>query len=175
MRKMRMDNVPDMLRAAGVPNPLLGMAQQYVFFLPRTCDPYAQGVMLLVEAIQNVLASKGAPLVPDGGLGEETARYIRIVSGPGWVDKTWVKLLGEALAAPPFEKPRLSPALTHPVPVGGFLDDLFASPLPLLAGAAAVYWFFIRKSEGRTERRGRVRGYVGRAVSAAGQRIGGTP
>jgi hypothetical protein len=170
----RNDNIPDMLRAAGVPDPLLPMAQQYAFFLPRTCDPYAQGVQLFIQAIQNVLASKGADLEPDGGMGIQTVRYVARVSGRGWPDKTWVVLLGEALAAPDFDRIPLAKAACAPGPQSvGFIDDLFSGPAPYLIGAVAAWWFFFRPHPQRAERRARARHHAGRAVQAIGRRIGG--
>ena len=78
---------------------LIPMGQQYAFFLPVTTDPYAQGVMLIVECLQKGLNKLGCNLKVDGGLGEKTSACIEKVSGPKWRQKSWVQIMGDVLTA----------------------------------------------------------------------------
>jgi lysozyme family protein len=98
--RFREDDVRDMLLQLGVGHNNATMLIPYMFFLPRTCDPDAQGVMFVVAALQNGLNRRGANLQTDGYLGKKTAAAIRRVSGPTWVDKTWVQIAGDILKSP---------------------------------------------------------------------------
>lgn len=115
----RADDVRDLLLRAGVGQYNATMALPYVWFTPTTCDPYAQGVMLLVQGLQNILNSKGAKLEVDGGLGVDTALWIRRYSGSNWRNKTWTQLYSDVLAGKP--RPAGFQAMP-PVATAGYLS-----------------------------------------------------
>jgi hypothetical protein len=88
-------DVPSILAEFGVGRFNSPMLQQYVFMIPRTTDPDAQGVIMLVEAVQRGLQRLGAPVRPSGILDQRTVDYLRRVSGPSWHGKTWLQILGD--------------------------------------------------------------------------------
>lgn len=100
----RMDNLRSMLREAGVGDGNAAMAIQFAFELPRTGDPYAPGILVLVQALQQALVRKGYDVGVDGGLGGKTARALERVAGKRWRDKTWTQLLADVLTAPDADK-----------------------------------------------------------------------
>lgn len=95
------ENVRELLLRAGIGQYNAQLALQYVWFSPVVCDPYAQGVMLLVQGLQNLLTSKGHPLVVDGGLGEETAAAIAKYAGADWANKTWSEIYSAVIYGNP--------------------------------------------------------------------------
>ena len=142
----RTPDIRSMLEQLGVGSPLIEIAIEMAFFLPRTTDPYSAGMIILVKAVQRGLNKLGFDLDVDGGLGERTVAAITAVSGPRWYDKSWVQIMGDVLSEKPLPRGRAA------IPVGA--DDLGQSPSPgllsgpvpwLVGGAAAVYWLFFRK------------------------------
>lgn len=98
----RYGNLREMLLAAGVGNFAAPLAIQFMSFLPRTCDAYAQGTIILVQGMQRLLNSGGAKLRVDGGMGDETVAEIAKYAGPRWYDKSWQQLYTEVLAGQPW-------------------------------------------------------------------------
>jgi hypothetical protein len=88
-------DVPSILAEFGVGRYTSPMAQQYVFMIPRTTDPDAQGVIMLVEAVQRGLKRLNAHLDVSGILDQRTVDYLRQISGPSWHGKTWLQILGD--------------------------------------------------------------------------------
>lgn len=146
----------DMLLAAGVGQFTAVMSAPYMFFLPRTCDPYAQGVMQIVEGLQRLLNDHGARLSVDGGLGERTITALSKFSGPRWYDKNWAQLYGDVIAGKKWggyvrkgRMPQESLAdydyTTAPSSLeGGVVGDLLNSPVPWMAAAALAWWKWFR-------------------------------
>jgi hypothetical protein len=140
------------LLAGGVGQFNAVMSIPYMFELPRTSDPYAQGVIQIVQGLQQILNKRGAHLDVDGGLGIKTIRALRKYAGPAWHDKTWTQLYGDVLAGKPWEKglvnrggsiyeqPMADYDYATPDPLSGLLGDVMASPLPWI-GAAALIWY----------------------------------
>jgi hypothetical protein len=148
----RQPDVRDMLLAAGIGQYNAVLSIPYMMMLPRTTDPYAQGVMQIVEGLQNLLNRKGARLAIDGGMGEATLRALIPYAGPRWYDKSWVQLYGDVLRGEKWQGvERVTRAVEldwslgdygaqyRTAELGGFVDDVMANPLPWL-GAAAALW-----------------------------------
>lgn len=141
-------DVRQMLLELGVGSFNAEMAIQYAFMLPRTVDPYAPGVMILMEALQRGLNKLGCDLFVDGGLGAETEQGLIAVSGSRWYDKSFVQLMGDLLTAKPLKKGTPNGVGDY-VMVGQttFLGDLFTSPLGWIGLGFAGWWFFFKKGK----------------------------
>jgi len=140
----RKDNLREMLLAAGIGEYNAILSLPYMYFMPRTCDPYMQGVMQLVEGLQNLLRGRGARITMNGTLGADTAAAVARFSGPGWRDKTWMQIYGDVLRGRVLDPP----AMPEPEPVeatSGILDAVATNPLAWLAGGAAAYFFLGRR------------------------------
>jgi hypothetical protein len=88
-------DVPSILRSFGVGTFNAQMVAQYAFMIPRTTDPDAQGVIMMVEAVQRGLQRIGANVQVSGILDQATVNALSRVSGPSWHGKTWLQLLGD--------------------------------------------------------------------------------
>src|SRR5690606_2597461 len=77
-------NVREMVLNAGIGQYLAQMAIPYMYFLPRTCDPYAQGTQAIVQGLQNMLAARGHRVPVDGWMGRATMDATRVDAGPRW-------------------------------------------------------------------------------------------
>lgn len=149
----RTPDLRDMLLAAGVGQYNAVLSIPYMMMLPRTCDPYAQGVMQIVEGLQRLLIKRGARLEVDGGMGEATIRALVPYAGPRWYDKSWMQLYGDVLHGTPWKgvervtrAAELDYSLSdygteyHRNDLDGVVDEIKANPLPWVVGAAAL-WF----------------------------------
>jgi len=149
----RQSDLRDMLLSAGVGEYNVVLSIPYMMMLPRTCDPYAQGVMQIVSGLQRLLIKRGARLAVDGGMGDATVRALLPYSGPRWYDKNWTQLYGDVLAGMKWkgvERVTRADELDWSMgdygadyrtqELGGLFGDIAASPLPWIAGAAAL-WF----------------------------------
>jgi len=128
-----------MLLAAGLGEMGATLAIPYMYFLPRTSDPYTQGVMTIVEGLQRLLRAKGAPLATDGGLGQDTAKYLGVIV-PDWNEHTWASIYGAVLASPHRFAASKAVAMSGLGATGGLSDN----PVAWLLGGAAIYWLFLR-------------------------------
>ena len=141
----RTPDIRSMLEQLGIATPLIEMAIEHAFQLPRTTDPYSAGMIILVRAIQGGLNQLGYDLEVDGGLGKQTVAALQRVSGPRWYDKSWVQLMGDVLSAKPLP-PRPQRVATPRIALGqSGGGSLLKNSLPLLFGAWAIYWFGFRK------------------------------
>ncbi len=137
-----------MLLAAGVGQFNAQLSIPKMMIGVRSCDPYDQGVMQVVQALQNVMNAKGASprLELTGFLDAPTQRELRRYSGSSWQDKSWAQVLGDVLDNQP--APRAAAAAIAPVPrepgLGDFVGDVLYSPLGLAAAGVAA-WLFINK------------------------------
>jgi hypothetical protein len=153
----RSEDVRELLLSAGIGQFQAPMAIQYMFQIPRTSDPYAQGVILIVQGLQQLLNRRGARLELDGGLGAKTVRVLRRFAGPSWSDKTWTQLYGDVIAGKPwhkglvnrgggiYEQPMAGWDYTTPDPLSGLVGDLMASPLPWIGVGALIWYKWFRK------------------------------
>jgi len=145
----------DMLLAAGIGQFNAQQSIPFMNFLPSTTDPYAQGVIQLVQGLQRLLNKRGGRLTVDGGMGESTLRELVKYAGPRWYDKSWTQLYGDVMAGkrwPGYEREDrsgLSPEearYEHESDIAGLGDGLFsdiaASPLPWIGAAALAVWIF---------------------------------
>lgn len=153
--KNREGDLRDLALRAGIGSFVAPMAIQFMNFLPRTCDPYAPGVLELVRGLQRLLNEQGARVAVDGGLGARTIQELARFAGPRWYDKSWAQLYGDVIAGdvwhgferndrtPEEELARLREeqtglgSLTGDV-VGAVLDR----PIMLAAGAVGLWWWF---------------------------------
>ena len=146
----------DLLLIAGVGQYVATLSAPYMFFLPRTSDPYAQGVIQIVQGLQRLLNEHGARLVVDGGMGKRTIAALGRFAGPRWYDKNWAQLYGDVISGEEWgghirkgrvpEEPladydyTVAPAALE----GGVVGDLLASPVPWMAAAAFAWWKWFR-------------------------------
>jgi len=155
----RQPDVRDLLLAGGVGQYTAQMSVDYMWMLPRTVDPYAQGVMQAVEGLQRLLNKRGAHLEVDGGLGAETVRALIKFSGPRWYDRNFAQLYGDVISGrtwPGYDRDErgehdLGEYDYRVSELGStsLVGDLLASPLPWIAGGFFVYWKWFRKGARR--------------------------
>lgn len=151
----------DMLLAAGIGQFNAQQSIPFMNFLPSTTDPYAQGVIQLVQGLQRLLNKRGGRVTVDGGMGEQTLRELVKYAGPRWYDKSWAQLYGDVISGkrwPGYEREDrsgLSPEearYEHDSDIAGlgdgFVADLMASPLPWI-GAAALGLYLYKKHKRR--------------------------
>ncbi len=147
----------EILIAAGVGQFSAPLAIQFMSFLPRTCDPNAQGVLLLVQGLQRLLNKAGSTLKVSGTMGDDTARALMIYAGPRWYDKNWTELYQAVLAGKHWEgwkrRDRYDepPQLISETPsLDGVLDSVtgfLTSPIGLVAaGLAGLAVWNMRRS-----------------------------
>lgn len=164
----RKENIRQMLLAAGIGEFNATMSIPYMYFLPRTCDPSTQGVIQIVEGLQNLLRARGEQVPLDGWMGKTTVDALMKFAGPTWRDKSWVQLYGDVLRgrrAPGFEKdaPASAQAMDGYVYETGLgvvpaFADVITHPIAWIAAGAAAYYFLGKKprsnpARGRRRRR----------------------
>lgn len=142
------ENARQMLEAAGIGEYNAILSLPYIYFLPRTCDPYAQGVMQLVEGLQNLLKARGLAVPKDGVMGPSTIAAVKQYAGPGWGDKTWLQIYGDVLRGKKgisLTVPELAEMPDTHVATDGFTDmigSVATNPWAWMAvGAAMLYQF----------------------------------
>jgi hypothetical protein len=169
----RKENIREMLLAAGIGQFNATMSIPYMYFLPRTCDPAAQGVIQIVEGLQNLLRARGERVPLDGWMGKQTIDAVLKFSGATWRDKSWMQIYGDVLRgrrAPGFERDapvsaqgldgyvhETGLAPRNMVGLGGIVDTVVSSPLALVAAGAAAYFFLGKKARTNPARRRRRR------------------
>lgn len=99
MPKSFEQNTRQMLIELGVPSHLATLAQPYMFYLPGTSDPDAQGVIEIILGIQRSLRKLGYRVEVSGVLTPETAAALNTISPPAgsWMTKSWVQIVGDIL------------------------------------------------------------------------------
>jgi len=130
-------NERQQLKAIGVGEVHATLAIPYLYYLPRTSDADAQGVQVIVAALQRALG------VPDTGyMGDRTANAIATVSGSGWFDKRWNEIIGDVLT----RKPRAQ-AMSGYVSIGDSVFDKMTQiqKLLLVGGVATGIYLIARK------------------------------
>lgn len=140
----RFDTIRSMLLAAGVGDFNATLSIPYMYFLPTTCDPYQQGVIQIVEGLQNLLNARGARLEISGWMDQHTMDALASWAGPQWKLKTWVQLYGDVLSGQrPAPKPTPITAPPPPAATGDIVSMLGAAvthPLAWVAGGALAYY-----------------------------------
>lgn len=183
----RPDDLQAMLAQGGIGAFNAPLSIPFMYMLPSTGDPYAQGIQQLVEGLQRILNRRGARLEVDGSMGQATVAALVPYAGPRWYDKNWVQLYGdilygdvrpdfrahvarkkaEALGCGPGSPPGVKSAM------GDIVDDLVGNPLVLLGAGAFVYWTWFHKPS-RAAASGGKRGKFGRAVDRERAKYGGS-
>jgi hypothetical protein len=148
----RSPNLLEMLATAGVGQFNAPMSVPYMYWLPSTCDPAAQGVIQIVEGLQNLLNARGARLEVDGWMGAPTVRALMPYAGADWRDKTWMQLYGDVLRgrrAAGFEPVRAiaTDGYTAETGLGDLASTILTNPLAWIAGGAAAYYVLGRKRQ----------------------------
>lgn len=125
------------------------MSIPYMNFLPRTCDPYAQGVQQIVSGLQRLLNKKGAQLEVDGGMGQDTLAELLVYAGPRWYDKSWAQLYDDVIRGKKWPGWRRSVRVVDNTPpqaaLSGALTDLVTNPIVLIGGGLFAWWKWGRK------------------------------
>jgi len=141
------NDLRSMLTEAKIGQYQAAMAIQYMNFLPETCDLYAQGVILIIQGLQNLLNDRGASLEADGDFNVETMGALEHFAGPNWHSKSWTQLYGDVIAGKPyggkFRRAR-GVALGFDGDIG-LLPKVYEYPLLLALGGAFVWWKWFRK------------------------------
>ena len=75
------------------------LAMPMMFILPRTAQPMADSTIVIVRGLQRGLNKVGYDVEVSGLLDKRTEQGLRLVSGNGWYDKTWIQLYGDLLSA----------------------------------------------------------------------------
>jgi len=160
----RQPNLREMLLAAGIGEFNATMSIPYMYFLPSTTDPYAQGVIQIVEGLQNLLNARGLLVPIDGWMGPETINAVMRYAGASWRDKSWMQIYGDVLRgqlAPGFAPPEPTDELAGYIEETGLGDlttavtDLVTSPIGLVAGGALAYLLWRSKKRPNPARRSR--------------------
>lgn len=150
------ENARAMLESAGIGEYNATLSLPYFYFMPRSCDPFTQGVMQLVEGIQNMVRARGRTEVRvTGVIDGATGKAIEVWSGPGWRDKNWMQIYGDIINGKPALTPKVTAAdldldvLSATAPesaMSGILDPvsgLLGNPMAwFFAGGAALYYYF---------------------------------
>lgn len=139
----------DMLLRAGVGQATANMSIPFMHMLPLTVEPYAQGVIQLVQGLQRLLNAHGAGLAVDGGLGRDTVAALQVFSGPLWTERSWSQLYGDVIAGERwhgFSRCNRATADLQPEGLGAsFAGDVVSSPLLLIGAAALGVYLWKRK------------------------------
>lgn len=136
----------DMLLDAGIGQYNAIMSIPYMNFLPRTTDPYAQGVIQIVQGLQRMLNWRGSGLDVDGRMGDSTIAELLVYAGPRWYDKSWAQLYADVRLGYPWKNWPQSRQLESKTPAGpqqpmGDIADVLSSPLVWVAGFVAYLWY----------------------------------
>lgn len=131
-------NERQQLQKLGVGEVHATLAIPYLYYLPRTSDADAQGVQVIVAALQRALG------VPETGyMGDRTANAIEAVSGSDWFDKRWNQIVGDVLTRTPRGGLSGYVSVGETGGAGGFLGK-FTTTQKVIGAAAiigAVCWF----------------------------------
>lgn len=122
----------------------------YMFLTPATTDPDMGQVELMVVALQQRLAAMGAPIAASGELDQQTATFLRQITGPTWPRLSWATLFERVLRASEdgfrFRVAATLPRTPAPAEAVGFLPDLPDPGTMLILGAlGAIFWFHRKK------------------------------
>jgi hypothetical protein len=142
------NNARDLALAMGVGQFQADMIIPYMWMTPSTTDPDMPAVRVMVEVIQDQLEQMGSPpLRARGELDVPTATWLRMVTGPTWVNMTWARIFGAIMNAKNAGRRLATPMrarTSSPAAVGALPD--FSDPTTLvLMGAAALLWFNRKK------------------------------
>lgn len=149
LSRPRGHSLREMLLAAGVGQFNAQLSIPKMNISARASDPFDQGVMQVVQAMQNVMNAKGAGLELTGWLDPATQRELARYAGSSWQDKSWSQLLGDVLDRQPPPRPRPPMAAPAPEPgLGDFVNDVLYSPLGLVAAGVGAFLLIKRARKG---------------------------
>lgn len=89
----------EMLTQLGIGQFNATMVIPYLWIAPSATDPKASQIVLLVEKIQKVLASLGAPIRVTGYLDLPTAKALSTIVGDRWMTMPWASTISAVLSA----------------------------------------------------------------------------
>lgn len=155
-------NVRALLLDLGVGDFNATMAIPYMFIAPRTTDPAAVQLLVVVEKIQAALLNMGATdVIPTGVLDNVTAKALRQVCGPEWLAMPYYEIVRCVVKAEQNDHKFIQPSIfTGPGPEAteGWSDIVFNTQppfLPNVPGGVLTYgigaWFLWKyfKKKGR--------------------------
>jgi hypothetical protein len=135
-----------MLLDAGIGQYTADMSIPYMNMLPRTTDPYTQGVMQIVAGLQTLLNDRGANLQVDGGMGQDTLAELLVYSGPGWYDKSWAQLYTDVMSNEKWGGWKRTSRIEgmHQSVGDTSFTDVVTNPWVLLVAGAFAWWKWAR-------------------------------
>jgi hypothetical protein len=90
-------DVVDVVMRMGMPRSLATMVITYMWYSPRSSDPYSPSVIEIVKTLQSGLARLGYATRRDGFVGKPTVAALSEISGPGWKTKSWIEIYADVL------------------------------------------------------------------------------
>lgn len=145
---MESNNARDLALAMGIGQFQADMVIPMMWMTPSTTDPDMPAVRVMVEAIQKQMSAMGAPrFQAPGELDVPTVSWMRMITGPTWVNMTWARIFGAILNVRASGRPPWTAIKPLPrgrqLTVGGLPD--FGDPTTLLLLGAAALLFVNRK------------------------------
>src|SRR4029077_9378857 len=106
------------------------MSIPYMFIAPRTTDPAAVQLIVVIKQIQYALASMGAVnILPSGVLDQETGQAIAQICGPEWLSMPYYEIVRCVVNAERDQYQFVQPAdAGQPAPMNGVFDFLPSVP-----------------------------------------------
>lgn len=137
-----------LLQTIGIADWNATMIIPYLLTSPATTDLDMAQVILVIEALQNVLNEMGAQVPVNGELNVATANALDQICGPGWMSAPWYQVI-QAVVWAHGHKGTVTPR-RRPKAVGYAMGDIALPAMPggslgWLAAAGAAYYFFFRE------------------------------
>jgi hypothetical protein len=138
-------NVRALLLDLGVGDFNATMAIPYMFIAPRTTDPAAVQLLVVVRKLQEALLNMGATdVVPTGVLDDTTAKALAQICGPEWLSMPYYEIVRCVVKAEKAGHAFIQPsAYTGPGPEAteGWTDVFNIQPpiLPAVPGGVITY------------------------------------
>lgn len=136
-------NVRALLAELGVGDFNATMSIPYMFLAPRTTDPAAVQLIVVLKQMQYALASMGAVgIVPSGVLDEQTGAAIAQICGPEWLSMPYYEIVRCVVNAERDGYQFVQPVDAAPLPMSGVFDFLPDVPGGMLTYAVGGYLLY---------------------------------